>query len=147
MEKRIARYEANETKAYRSALSAADTKISVGIYRSVTGNRVAASMQEQGTNIESRNGKGYQGGERSGGQAEAWIRDANDGQFDRRSDVKSIPLRIMNLKDEPQYDRIQREVALHEGLHGITGLWVRDPGHQAAFQQAIDQILRFDPQE
>ena len=152
MEKRIARYERNETKAYRSALSAADTKISVGSYRPVTGNRVAMAMQEQGTNIETRTGldprgESFQGGDSTGGRAESWIRDSRTSQFEQLTNTKSVMLRTMNVLEGPQYDRIQQEVALHEALHGISGLWVRDPAHQRPFHDAVNQILRFPPQE
>ena len=142
-EDRIARYETNETAAYRAALAAGDNKIDVEGYRSFTGDRLAMAMEDTETNIETRSAEKYQRVEKKSG-AYAGAHLERGGNEEMVGDVKSVTLRTLNLPEGPGYDTIQIQVSLHESMHMIPGLrTANEPAHQEAFRRAINQILRF----
>ena len=143
-EERIARYEANETEAYRAALAAGGNTIEVEGYRSFTGDRLAMAMEDTETNIETRLAEKYQRVEqKSGAYAGAYL-SRSDGQEVLMESKKSVTLRTLNLRKGPGFDAIQKEVSLHDSMHMIPGLrTANEPAHQESFRRAINQILRF----
>jgi RHS repeat-associated protein len=144
-EDKIARYEANETAAYRAALAAGDTVIEPGEgYRSFTGSRLAMAMEDTETNIETRSAEKYQRVEqKSGAYAGAYL-SRSDGQEVLIESKKSVTLRTLNLPEGPGFDTIQKGVSLHDSMHMIPGLRTKnEPAHQKAFQRAVNEILRF----
>jgi RHS repeat-associated protein len=143
-EDKIARYEANETAAYRAALAAGDNKVDVEGYRSFTGDRLAMAMEDTETNIETRSAEKYQRVEqKSGAYAGAYL-DRGSGKDELVGDVKSVTLRTLNLPKGPGFDTIQKGVSLHDSMHMIPGLrTANEPAHQESFRRAINQILRF----
>ena len=142
-EERIARYEANETAAYRAALAAGDNKIDVEGYRSFTGDRLAMAMEDSETNIETRPAEKYQRLEqKSGAYAGAYL-SRSDGKDELVGDVKSVTLRTLSLPPGARFDTIQKQVSLHDSMHMIPGLrTANEPAHQEAFRRVINQILR-----
>jgi RHS repeat-associated protein len=149
-EKAIARYEKNQTAAYRATQKLGDKSITIGSYRhgstltsarTFTGKQIAAKLQETKSNVETRSGSPYQGGVNGAGGYSAMYPSSeidNGRRFGSDSSKVSVTLAGLNASDA--YQQLE---TIHEIFHQFPGLYItgEQGSHVKPFNDAAKSLL------